>query len=111
RYGRLLAYVYEPGQAGARGSVNYVLVAGGYAKVDVYGGRPFLDAPAFFRAQHRARSARTGLWGPACNGNTTKPALIARRAPARVAPRPTGCNPNYRPCVPNAARDLDCKDI
>src|SRR5262249_35366235 len=29
RYGRLLAYVYEPGRTGARASVNYALVAGG----------------------------------------------------------------------------------
>jgi micrococcal nuclease len=112
RYGRLLAYVYEPSRAGARGSVNYALVAEGYAKVDVYGGRPFRDAPAFFRAQQRARVARTGLWGPTCNGDTTKPALIARRRPQPVfAPPGGGCNPNYRPCVPNSSRDLDCKDI
>jgi micrococcal nuclease len=96
RYGRLLAYVYEPGRAGARGSVNYALVAGGYAKVDVYEGKPFVAAPAFFRAQHRARVARAGLWGPACNGNTTKPALISRRAP-KPSPHPAGgCNPMSR---------------
>ncbi len=41
RYGRLLAYVYPRGKDGARGSVNYALVASGSAKVYVYGGVPF----------------------------------------------------------------------
>ncbi len=73
RYDRLLAYVFRPGRSGPRGSVNFALVATGYAKVYVYGGVRFEYAVPFFRAQHRARKARRGLWGPPCNGNTTKP--------------------------------------
>ena len=73
RYDRLLAYVYRPGRSGPEGSVNFALVATGYAKVYVYGGVRFRYAVPFFRAQHRARKAKRGLWGPPCNGNTAKP--------------------------------------
>ena len=109
RYGRLLAYVYKGGRAGVAGSVNYALVAAGYAKVYVYGGVPFRYATAFQRAQSRARSSGLGLWGPPCRGNTSRPAGVSRAArPASVG---GSCNPNYTPCVPNSATDLDCRDI
>jgi micrococcal nuclease len=83
RYGRFLAYVYLPGRSGAKGSVNYTLVARGAAKVYVYSGKPFLFAPAFRRAQTTARSVLTGLWGTPCLGNTTKP------EPSPAPPTPT----------------------
>ena len=73
RYGRLLAYVYRPGHSGPRASVNFALVATGYAKVYVYGGVPFRYAKAFLVAQAKARRAKKGLWGPPCRGNTEKP--------------------------------------
>jgi micrococcal nuclease len=111
RYGRLLAYVYKPGRSGASGSVNYALVATGYAKVDVYAGIPFHYAPAFQRAQSRARSGGLGLWAPPCRGNTTQPAAQAQQRRARPAAAGGSCNPNYTPCVPNSPTDLDCKDV
>ena len=106
RYGRLLAYVYEPGHSGARGSVNFALVATGYAKVYVYGGVRFEYAVPFFRAQHRARKAGNGLWGPPCNGNTTKPDPGTRSA---VRGR---CDPDYAgACIPPPPPDVNCDQI
>jgi micrococcal nuclease len=85
RYARLLAYVFTPGHSGDRGSVNFALIATGFAKVYVYGGVRFEYAVPFFRAEHRARKAKDGLWGPPCRGNTTKP------DPSGARPRsPTG---------------------
>ena len=120
RYARLLAYVYKPGRSGARGSVNHSLVATGHAKAYVYGGVRFRYADAFFRAQHRARKARRGLWGPPCNGNTTKPdpsvmpprtSPPATPPPVDPTPRP-GCDPNYAgACIPPPPPDLDCGEI
>jgi micrococcal nuclease len=52
--------------------VNYQLVAGDFARVYVFGGKPFQYAPAFSRAQAQAKTAKRGIWGPPCNGNTTK---------------------------------------
>jgi micrococcal nuclease len=113
RYGRLLAYVYKPGKKGPRGSVNFALMGTGYAKVYVYGGVRFRHAVPFFRAQHRARKAKRGLWGPPCNGNTTKPDPSAG-TPAPPSP-PTsggGCDPNYAgACVPVYPPDVNCGDI
>jgi micrococcal nuclease len=112
RYGRLLAYVYRPGRHGATGSVNYALVATGYAKAYVYGGVPFEYAAPFLRAQSRARSGARGLWGAPCRGNTSQPQAGRGPTPDRAAPSPaSSCNPNYRPCVPNSSTDLDCADI
>ena len=72
RYGRLLAYVYKPRRSAAQGSVNFSLVRSGHAKVYVYRGVRFRDADPYFRAQHRARVEKRGLWGPPCRGDTTK---------------------------------------
>lgn len=114
RYGRLLAYVYRAGKAG---SVNLALVRTGYAKVYIYGGNPFIHADAFRRAESRARSAKRGLWGPPCNGNTTKadPSTVKPPPPPPASPTPPpaggNCDPNYTGCVPPYPPDVDCADI
>lgn len=79
RFGRLLAYVYREGRAGPRGSVNYALVAGGYARRYVFGGRPFRYAEAFGAAERAARARGTGVWGPGCAG----PGASARESGGR----------------------------
>jgi micrococcal nuclease len=79
RYGRLLAYVYRragTGGSGATGSVNFALVASGFAKVYVYGSRPFRYVGTFERAQARARARRLGLWGPPCRGQYRRPRRV-----------------------------------
>ena len=122
RYARLLAYVFTPGRSGPRGSVNFTLVNTGRAKVYVYGGVRFQYTDAFLRAQGRARKAKTGLWGPPCNGNTTKPdpgtrptpvpASPPAPAPAPATPRAPGCDPNYAgACIPVYPPDVDCNEI
>lgn len=84
KYGRFLGYVYRDGMGGARGSVNYRLVVGGFAKTYVYGNIPFRYAGAFFGAEIRAKRARRGVWGPPCNGNTLKPQVRHARAHRRI---------------------------
>ena len=114
RYGRLLAYVYRPGKSGPRGSVNFALVGTGHAKVYVHGGVRFAHAGAFFQAQSRARTARTGLWGPPCLGNTTKPDPSVRAPAATPTPAPSGdgCDPHYAgACIPVSPPDIDCGEI
>jgi micrococcal nuclease len=120
RYARLLAYVYKPGRSGPTGSVNYSLVASGHAKVYVYQGVRFRYAVPFFKAQHRARAAKRGLWGPPCRGNTKKPdpsQPAPTQPPTSPAPDPTppaapGCDPNYSgACIPPYPPDLDCGEI
>jgi micrococcal nuclease len=93
-------------------------VATGYAKVYIYGGNPFRYAEGFQAAQVRAKAARRGLWGPPCNGNTTKPDPSAVTPPpfppppASPTPPPSSnCDPNYTGCVPPYPPDVDCADV
>ncbi len=109
RYGRFLGYVYRAGRGGPRGSVNYALVRRGFAKTYVYGRTPFRYAGQFLAAEIAAKRARRGVWGPPCNGNTTKPQF----APAPRAAGSSGrCDPNYAgACIAPPPPDLDCSDI
>ena len=104
RYGRLLAYVYAPGRGGLD-SVGYRLVSAGYAKVDVYEGRPFRYAGPYLLAASRARRAGRGLWGPPCNGNTLKADPSVSRP---VVSRPGGETPARGPVPGNL---YNCSDF
>lgn len=71
RFDRLLAYVHVDGAAQ---SVNHQLVDGGFARVYVYTpSGPFRHTSSFRAAESRARTARRGLWGDPCRGETTAP--------------------------------------
>jgi micrococcal nuclease len=113
RYARFLGYVFAAGRVlNPDRSVNFALVRAGRAKVYVYGGVRFAAADPYFRAQHRARRAKTGLWGPPCNGNTQRPdpgirpVTVAGPGPARA------CDPNYAgACLPVYPPDVDCRQI
>ena len=77
RYKRLLAYVTLPGGS----DLGSRLVATGYAKVYVFGGRPFLRVATYRAAENNARAKRFGLWGN-CSARTVVP------APKPVPPAP-----------------------
>jgi micrococcal nuclease len=121
RFGRLLAYVYRPGKSGLA-SVNYALVATGYARAYVFDQeRPFRYQAQFLAAERRARALKRGLWGPPCNGNTTKPDPSQAPAPS-LTPPPSppppsgpsrgGCDPAYPDvCIPPPPPDLNCSEI
>lgn len=109
KYGRFLGYVYLAGRGGARGSINYRLVRTGFAKTYVYGQIPFRYAGPFLAGEIAAKKARLGVWGPPCNGNTTKPQSAPVLAPGASGGR---CDPNYvGACIAPPPPDLDCGDI
>lgn len=93
RYRRLLAYVWLPGGK----DLGYQLVAGGFAKVNVYDG-PYERLAAYRRAESSAKRGPAGQW----------------KACAAPKPPPTqagaGCHPSYSPCLPITG-DLDCADV
>jgi micrococcal nuclease len=121
KYNRFLGYVYVGSAAGARGSVNYRLVRTGFAKTYIYGGIPFRYAGAFLGAEITAKKARAGVWGPPCNGDTTRPqygsgasggAGSAGGAGSGTPAASGKCDPNYAgACIPPPPPDLDCSDI
>ena len=59
RYGRLLAYGIRRGGT----SLQLRILQAGWARVYVYGGRPFRRVRQFRRAEARARAAGRGAWG------------------------------------------------
>lgn len=63
RYGRLLAYVDT-----SRGSLQSKMLTTGWAKVYVYGGKPFQRVDGFRKSASQAKRQGRGVWGQ-CNGN------------------------------------------
>ena len=104
RYSRLLAYVMVGGSL----DMGAQLVAGGYARVYVYAGRPFLRTAAYRRAEQAAIAAHRGQW-VACPGSS---ATRTTTPPATTAPRTGACDAAYPTvCIPPPPPDLDCKDV
>ena len=66
RYGRTLAEIFLPDGR------NYAVEAAraGHAHSYVYGHRPSMWAAHIAEAEHQAQTARIGIWGPPCLGNT-----------------------------------------
>lgn len=111
RYGRFLGYIYVGAGAGARGSVNFRLVATGFAKAYVYdSSTPFRYAGPFLASEIRAKRLQRGVWGAPCNGDTTRPQVLPV---SRTTGTPgTRCDPNYAgACIPPPPPDLDCSGI
>ena len=113
RDGRTLGYVWKGASL-----VNLRLVREGAAAPYFYDGDDGRYAKAIFAAAVAARNAGRGLWGHCrkgavplrpTRGVSTGPVNAAPRGP--VAPPGKGCNPNYTPCVPNSATDLNCADV
>lgn len=117
KYSRLLRYIkLEDGT-----DINLKMVADGYAYEYTYD-KAYNKQAAYKAAQQSADSQNIGLWSAdSCDGQRTKPTPAPVLTPV-PAPTPTptpepsppsggNCNPNYSPCVPNSASDLDCGDI
>ena len=113
RDGRTLAYVWKGSSL-----VNLRLVREGAAAPYFYSGDKGRYATPIFEAAVAARKAGRGLWGHcrkgsvplrATRGVSTGTVNATRRTIAGGAS--ASCNPNYTPCVPNSASDLDCPDV
>jgi endonuclease YncB( thermonuclease family) len=98
RYGRLLAYVWVSGR-----DLGYQLLAGGFAKVYVYGD-VFERHAAYARAEQGAKASPRGLWRR-CETRTTAPQPLVSPPPAAGT-----CHSSYTPCLPIVG-DLDCADV
>jgi len=113
RDGRTLAYVWK-----GSSMVNLRLVREGAAAPYFYSGDKGRYATPIFEAAVAARKAGRGLWGHcrkgsvplrATRGVSTGTVNATRRTVAGGAS--ASCNPNYTPCVPNSASDLNCPDV
>jgi endonuclease YncB( thermonuclease family) len=113
RDGRTLAYLWKSSSL-----VNLRLVREGAAAPYFYAGDKGRFATRIFAAAVVARKAGRGLWGHCRKGSvplrvtrgvSTGPVTATRKTVAGGAS--ASCNPNYTPCVPNSASDLNCPDV
>jgi micrococcal nuclease len=91
RFKRLLAYVRLPGGS----DLGKRVLAAGYAKVYIYGRRPFLRTAAYRAAEKDAKARRYGIWGNCSTG------VIPAPAPKPAPPtNPTTSTPTTTTVVP-----------
>jgi micrococcal nuclease len=113
RDGRTLAYVWKGSSL-----VNLRLVREGAAAPYFYSGDEGRYAGQIFKAAVAARKAGRGLWSRCRKGSVPLRATRGVSTGPVNAPRTfvagrasSNCNPNYTPCVPNSASDLNCADV
>ena len=96
RFRRLLAYVTLPGGS----DLGRRLVATGYAKVYVVGGRPFLRVGSYRAAEKAARAKRFGLWGDCSTLTTVIPVPVPKPAPPKAPTTPVPTTTTVAPIAP-----------
>jgi micrococcal nuclease len=120
RYGRELAYLWFEID-GLPYLLNHALINNGWAEDVDYGDRlydeQFQEAAAFAERHELGVYELCGAFGMALNDTQSQPVV---REPAAsgvqepvvpVQTQPTGCDPNYTPCIPAYPPDLNCPDI
>ncbi|MPZ66224.1 MAG: hypothetical protein GEU83_12145 [Pseudonocardiaceae bacterium] len=100
KYGRLLGYLTVP----KLGDYGLVMIRRGHAAEYTYN-TPYRQQAPYRKAEARARSAGTGLWGRCGGTDTPLKTTTKQRSPAG------NCEPGYDPCVPPYPPDVDCADV
>jgi micrococcal nuclease len=113
RYGRLLRYVYLPGDT----LLNWELIYQGYGFEYTYA-VPYAYQAEFQQAERDARANQRGLWAPdACNGERkpadepAPPPVVEEEQPVQPA---GNCDPAYPDtCIPPVSEvgDLSCDEV
>lgn len=111
QYKRLLRYVFI-----GKVNVNLRMVELGAAAPYFYQGEKGKYSKQLLKAAEKARANKVGLWGKCPNAKLNPARSLSSGNSTQVAsntrPGTTGqCDPNYDPCIPVSAYDLDCPDI
>jgi endonuclease YncB( thermonuclease family) len=111
QYKRLLRYVFV-----GKLNVNLRMVEIGAAAPYFYQGEKGKYSKQLLKAAEKARANKVGLWGKCPNAKLDPSRSLSSGNSTQVATNPrTGtssqCDPNYDPCIPVSAYDLDCPDI
>jgi endonuclease YncB( thermonuclease family) len=111
QYKRLLRYVFV-----GKLNVNLRMVEIGAAAPYFYNGEKGKFSKQLLKAAEKARANKVGLWGKCPNAKLDPSRSLSSGNSTQVAtnPRPgtsSQCDPNYEPCIPVSAYDLDCPDI
>lgn len=110
RYGRLLRYVYI-----GKTNINLKLVEIGAAAPYFYRGEKGEFSSQILKAAQNAKTKSLGLW-KTCPGTqltpndavTTVSTVMTDSANSKPV---SGCDPNYKECLPIYPPDIDCTDV
>ena len=92
-YGRTLAYLVK----GDGWNYSVEAARAGTAKSYIYDNNPVQKYPEIAAAEHEAKTADRGLWGPPCDGDTgSAPISAPSSAPSTAAPGASGYYPNCK---------------
>ena len=113
RYKRLLRYVFV-----GKTNVNLRMVELGAAAPYFYNGEKGKYSTQLLKAAEKAKANKVGLWGKCPGTRLDTSRGVATGTSGKTVPSPTPtpvtsgqCDPNYDPCIPISASDLNCPDI
>jgi len=113
RYKRLLRYVFV-----GKTNVNLRMVELGAAAPYFYNGEIGKYSIQLLKAAEKAKANKVGLWGKCPGTRLDSSRGVATGTSGKAAPTPSPspvtsgqCDPNYDPCIPISASDLNCPDI
>ena len=111
RFGRDLRYVFV-----GRLNINLKMVELGAAAPRFYNGEKGKYWSQLLKAAEKAKKNKVGLWGkcPSAKLDPYKSLSSGKVGAASASPKPSDssqCDPNYSPCIPISAKDLNCPDL
>ena len=111
RFGRDLRYVFV-----GKLNINLKMVELGAAAPLFYQGEKGKYWSQLLKAAEKAKKNKVGLWGkcPEAKLDPYNSLSSGKSGSAGAAPKPSDssqCDPNYSPCIPISATDLDCPDL
>ena len=111
QFGRDLRYLFV-----GKLNINLKMVELGAAAPLFYNGEKGKYWSQLLKAAEKAKRNKIGLWGkcPDAKLDPYNSLSSGKSGSASAAPKPsdtTQCDPNYSPCIPISATDLDCPDL
>ena len=111
RIGRDLRYVFV-----GKMNINLKLVELGAAAPYFFNGEKGKYWSQLLKAAEKAKKNKVGLWGkcPGTKLDPYKPLSTGKSGVASANPKPSDssqCDPNYSPCIPISATDLNCPNL
>jgi endonuclease YncB( thermonuclease family) len=111
QFGRDLRYIFV-----GKVNINLKMVELGAAAPLFYKGERGKYWSQLLKAAEKAKKNKVGLWGKCADAKLDPYHSLSsgKSGPASAAPKPSDssqCDPNYSPCIPISATDLDCPDL
>jgi endonuclease YncB( thermonuclease family) len=111
QFGRDLRYIFV-----GKVNINLKMVELGAAAPLFYKGERGKYWSQLLKAAEKAKKNKVGLWGKCADAKLDPYNSLSsgKSGPASAAPKPSDssqCDPNYSPCIPISATDLDCPDL